>query len=106
MPRCSATDAKRRVDSEGIEPSSLPCEDSIVPLDHEPGSERGSGLDENRTRLMLIDSEPTSPDVSEARKRRRDERRVSLVVEPEGVAPSSLICRNSILLLNYGPKVS
>jgi len=30
-----------------------------------------SGPDENRTRLMLIDSEPTSPDVPRAREKRR-----------------------------------
>jgi hypothetical protein len=48
------------VDSTGIEPVSLPCHSSIFPLEHEP---RSSATDENRTRLKVIDSHPTSPDV-------------------------------------------
>ncbi len=71
VPRCSATSAlesppRRRgrglVDQGGIEPPSPLCESSIFPLEDRPS--RGS--DGNRTRLKLIDSQPTSPDVPRA----------------------------------------
>jgi len=54
---------------------------------------------------MLIDSEPTSPDVSRAMKESttcgwRE------IVELEGVAPSSPVCRAGSLLLSYSPWVA
>ena len=41
-----------------------------------------------------------APAHAEARAERRT---TDVIVEPEGIAPSSLVCRASILLLNYGP---
>ena len=42
-----------------------------------------------------------APAHAEARAERRT---TDVIVEPEGIAPSSLVCRASILLLNYGPE--
>jgi hypothetical protein len=84
------------VDSEGIAPSSPTCENGVFLFDDEPRN--SSGLDGDRTRLILVDSEVTSLDVSEAKP--------NTVVEPEGIAPSSQVCQTRILLLKYGPAVA
>ena len=50
------------VDAEGIEPSSLPCEGSIFPLDHAPGSSLSDGAPGGiRTRDLLSDKQAATP---------------------------------------------
>jgi hypothetical protein len=107
-----------RVDSTGIEPVSLPCEGSIFPLDDEPRptsrhrresnppesdrqspgitrylQRRARALDENRTRLKVIDSHLTSPDVSESSS------------GPHGDSnPDLTRCKRGVLPFDDGPR--